>query len=42
LAGAVIGVGSSYLFTTSYQQEHMELTFNNSDGNYLIGFRYKF
>ena len=42
LAGAVIGVGSSYLFTTPYQQEHMELTFNNSDGNYLIGFKFKF
>jgi membrane-associated phospholipid phosphatase len=42
LAGAVIGVGSTYLFTTPYQQEHMELTYSNSDGNYLIGFRYKF
>jgi len=42
LAGAVIGVGSSYLFTTPYQQEHMELTYSTKDGNYLIGFRYKF
>ncbi len=42
LAGAVIGVGSTYLFTTSYQQEHMELTYSNKEGNYLIGFRYKF
>ena len=42
LAGAVIGVGSTYIFTTPYQQEHMELTFNTGDGNYLLGFRYKF
>ena len=42
LAGAVIGIGSSYLFTTPYQQEHMELSYSNKDGNYLIGFKYKF
>jgi len=42
LAGAAIGIGSTYIFTTPYQQEHMELTFNAGDGNYLLGFRYKF
>jgi membrane-associated phospholipid phosphatase len=42
LAGAVIGVGSSYLFTTPYQQEHMALTFSSGNGNYLIGFKFKF
>lgn len=42
LAGAAIGIGSSYLFTTPYQQEHMELTFNSTDGTYLLGFKYKF
>lgn len=42
LAGAVIDIGSAYLFTTPYQQEHMELTYSNKEGNYLIGFRYKF
>jgi len=42
LAGAAIGVGSTYLFTSPYQQEHMELTYSNRGGNYLIGFRYKF
>lgn len=42
LAGAAIGIGSTYLFTTPYQQEHMELTFNAGDGNYLLGFKYKF
>lgn len=42
LAGAAIGIGSTYLFTTPYQQEHMELTFSNGDGNYLVGFKFKF
>lgn len=42
LAGAIIGIGSSYLFTSEYQKEHMELTFNSQDDNYLIGFTYKF
>lgn len=42
LAGALIGVGSSYLFTTEYQKEHMELTFNSQKNNYLLGFTYKF
>ncbi len=42
LAGAVIGVGSSLIFTTPYQQEHMELTFNKSNGTYLLGFNFKF
>jgi membrane-associated phospholipid phosphatase len=41
-AGVAIGVGSSLLFTTEYQQEHMELTFDSFDGNYLIGFNFKF
>ena len=42
LAGAIIGIGSTYLFTSSYQQEHIEISFNSSDGNYLLGFTYKF
>lgn len=42
LAGAIIGVGSSFLFTTEYQKEHMELTFNSQEDNYLLGFTYKF
>ncbi|PXX30704.1 phosphatase PAP2 family protein [Arenibacter sp. ARW7G5Y1] len=42
LAGAIIGVGSSYIFTTQYQKEHLEITFNSSDDNYLLGFKYKF
>ncbi|SMG41564.1 Membrane-associated phospholipid phosphatase [Arenibacter troitsensis] len=42
LAGAIIGVGSSYIFTTPYQKKHMEITFNKSDGHYLLGYKYKF
>jgi len=42
LAGAIIGIGSTLLFTTEYQKEHMELSFNSSEKNYLLGFKYKF
>ena len=42
IIGAVIGIGSSYLFTTPYQQEHMQLTFSSGDANYLLGFKFKF
>lgn len=42
LAGAAIGIGSAYLFTTPYQQEHFELSFENGDGSYALGMVYKF
>ena len=42
IAGAVIGIGSTYLFTTPYQQEHMELTFSSENSTYLVGFKFKF
>lgn len=42
LAGALIGVGSSYIFTTPYQKEHMEITFSSFRGSYLLGYSYKF
>lgn len=42
LAGTIIGIGSTYLFTTPYQQEHLELAFNSGEGNYLLGITYKF
>jgi len=41
LVGAIIGIGSTYLFTSEYQREHMELTFNSFNGNYLLGFNFK-
>ncbi|WP_298553572.1 phosphatase PAP2 family protein [uncultured Algibacter sp.] len=42
LVGAIIGIGSTCLFTTPYQEEHLKLSFNSYDGNYLMGFIYKF
>lgn len=42
LAGTAIGLGSNLLFTTEYQQEHMELTYSSDEGNHMIGFKYKF
>jgi len=42
LAGAIVGIGSNYLFTTPYQKDHFELAFNSSQKNYLVGLKYKF
>ncbi len=42
LSGAIIGIGSTYLFTTPYQKEHMELTFSKSENNFLIGYKFIF
>jgi membrane-associated phospholipid phosphatase len=42
IAGAAIGLGSNLLFTTEYQQEHMELTYSNFEGNHMVGFKFKF
>jgi membrane-associated phospholipid phosphatase len=42
IAGAAIGLGSNLLFTTAYQQKHMELTYSNFDGNHMAGFKFKF
>ena len=42
LAGAAVGIGSSFLFTTPYQREHMQLTFRSLDEEFMLGFVYKF
>ena len=42
LAGAAIGLGSNLLFTTPYQQEHMELGLISGEGNYMLSFTYYF
>lgn len=42
LAGAAVGIGSTLLFTSEYQREHMELTFDTYEGDYLLGLKYKF
>ena len=41
-AGVLVGVGSTYLFTTPYQREHYELSFSSGDDTYLLGLKYKF
>jgi membrane-associated phospholipid phosphatase len=42
LAGAVVGIGSAYIFTSPYQKEHMELSFANDADSFALGFVYKF
>ena len=42
LAGAIVGIGSAYLFTTPYQKVHMELSFANDADSFALGFVYKF
>ncbi|WP_142784039.1 phosphatase PAP2 family protein [Changchengzhania lutea] len=42
LGGMVVGVGSTYLFTTPYKKEHYELSFKSGNGEYLVGLTYKF
>ncbi|GAB1856223.1 hypothetical protein MHTCC0001_10580 [Flavobacteriaceae bacterium MHTCC 0001] len=42
IAGAVIGLASNLVFTTNYQKEQFQLTFNSSKNECLIGFTYKF
>ncbi len=42
LSGAAIGFGSSYLFTTKYQQEHMKVSFGKNEDIYFVGFVFRF
>jgi len=42
LAGAIVGIGSTYIFTTPYQKEHFELAFNSNDNNYTLGLKFNF
>jgi hypothetical protein len=42
LAGAAIGIGSTFFFTTPYEDQQMEVTFSSGDDAYLLGFRYTF
>ncbi|AUC77309.1 phosphatase PAP2 family protein [Olleya sp. Bg11-27] len=42
LGGILVGVGSTYLFTTPYQKEHYKISFRSGNNNYLIGLTYKF
>lgn len=42
LAGAVVGIGSSLLFTDRYEREDMQLTFSSGEEGWLLGFTYAF
>lgn len=41
LAGAAVGIGSTYIFTKPYQQD-MDFGFASDGEHYLVTFRYKF
>ncbi len=42
LAGAAIGIGSTFFFTTPYEDKQMGVTFSSGNDAYLLGFRYTF
>jgi len=42
LAGAIVGITSSYIFTTPYQKEHFDIGFRKIDMGSVIVFKYKF
>lgn len=42
LGGIIVGIGSSYLFTTPYEKEHFELTFSTQNNTYQVGLIYRF
>ena len=42
LAGAVVGIGSTWFFTNPREEEDVQLTFSSSDEHCLLGFQYTF
>ena len=42
IAGASIGIGSTYLFTTPYENQKIEVGFYSKNNNYLLSFSYRF
>ncbi len=42
IGGILVGVGSTYLFTTEYQKEHFELSFSSANNSYQVGLIFKF
>ncbi|WP_046743868.1 phosphatase PAP2 family protein [Kordia zhangzhouensis] len=42
LGGIVVGIGSSYLFTTPYKRDHFKLTFSKENNIYQLGLLYRF
>lgn len=42
IGGALIGIGSTYLFTTPHLKEHFKLSFSSTNQQYMVGITYKF
>jgi membrane-associated phospholipid phosphatase len=42
LAGALVGIGSTYLFTTPYTREHFDLSLKKMDQGYVVGIQFSF
>lgn len=42
LAGATIGIGSTYIFTKPYQKQNVSVGFYSDRQNYVLSFKYKF
>lgn len=42
LAGAIVGIGSTYFFTTPYEDKQMDLIFSSGKDSYMLGFKYRF
>ncbi len=42
LAGATVGIGSTYIFTSEYVPPHFNISFASGNGNYLLSFNYRF
>src|SRR5690606_12802138 len=42
LAGAALGIGSTWFFTTPLKEKQMELTFSSQEDILLLGFNYRF
>ena len=42
LGGAVIGIGTAYLFTTPYTKKPIDVSFNKNGNDFLVGINYTF
>jgi len=42
LAGAIVGIGSTYIFTKPYEEQKIKLNFATNDETHLLSLRYKF
>ncbi len=42
LGGVIVGVGSTYIFTTPREKRQIELTFSSGEDAFLLGFKYRY